>query len=96
LNIDRKCLREWRDDEEKIVNLPHKRKLRKIGCGRKAFFKELEEKLFIWVKSERLDKKNIVNYQRMGEKAHELAKELKIENFTGSDKLMFKFCHRHT
>jgi hypothetical protein len=54
LNIDRKCLRELRDNEEKLVILPHKRKLRKIGCGRKAFFKELEEKLFIWVKSERL------------------------------------------
>jgi hypothetical protein len=25
----------------------------------------------------------------MGEKAHEIAKELKIENFTGSDKWMF-------
>jgi transposase-like protein len=76
LNIDRKCLREWRDNEEKLVNLLHKRK------QRKAFFKELEEKLLMWVKSERLDKKNIVNYRRMGEKAHEIAKELKIKNFT--------------
>ena len=47
LNIDRKCLCEWRNNEEKIVNLPHKRKLRKIGCGRKPFFKQLEEKLHL-------------------------------------------------
>ena len=94
LNIDRKCLREWRNNEEKIVNLPHKRKLRKIGCGRKPFFKELEDKL-IWVKLERMDKRNIVNYRRMREKAHQIADELKIRDFIGSDKWLFNFCRRH-
>jgi hypothetical protein len=31
----------------------------------------------------------------MGEKVHEIAKELKIENFTVSDKWMFNFFRRH-
>ena len=95
LNIDRKCLREWRNNKEKIIYLPHKRKLRKIGCGRKPFFKKLEEKLFIWVKLERMDNRNIVNYRYMREKTHQIANELKITDFIGSDKWLFNFCRRH-
>jgi hypothetical protein len=68
----------------------------KLDVVAKRFLKNLKRSCSYGLNLKDWIKKNIVNYQRMGEKAHELAKELKIENFTGSDKLMFKFCHRHT
>jgi transposase-like protein len=95
LNIDRKTLREWVHNESELVNMQNRKKRRRIGGGRKPFFPQIEEQLYEWFKSERLDKKCVVNYRRLREKALEIAKTLKIENFIGSHYWIYSFCRRH-
>lgn len=96
LDIDRKTLREWKCNEEKFFNMSKKNTKRRCPGGvNKAFWLELEEHLFKWVQIERLNYRNIVNYRRLREKAYDLAKDLKINNFLGSNKWIKNFCRRH-
>jgi hypothetical protein len=44
---------------------------------------------------ERIDNRNVVNYRRLREKAKEIALELKITDFIGSDHWIFGFNCRH-
>jgi hypothetical protein len=92
LDIDRKTLREWKCNGEKFFNMSKKNTKRCPGGGNKAFWLELEEYLFKWVQIERFNYRNIVNYRRLREKAYDLAKDLKINNFLGSNKWIKSFC----
>lgn len=93
---DRKQIREWRNKESELINSSYnKEKRRLIGGGRKAFFPEIEEKLYAWVRIERIEKRRIVGFKRLREKARDFASELKIEGFVGSNKWIHNFCRRH-
>jgi transposase-like protein len=62
LKVDRKIIRGWVQTESELVNMQNKKKKRRIGRGRKPSFPQIEEQLYEWFKSERLDKKWVVNY----------------------------------
>jgi transposase-like protein len=96
LEISRKNIRRWRDNEGKLANANKQRSRRRLGGGgRKCFWPELESRLFEWFKVERIDNRNVVNYRRLREKAKEIALELKITDFIGSDHWIFGFNSRH-
>jgi transposase-like protein len=63
LNVNNRVLRDWRDNKEKLANSSKKLSVRKIGCGRKAFFPELEKCVFKWLQSERIDHRRAVSYR---------------------------------
>jgi transposase-like protein len=97
LHIDRKQLRNWRDKETVLINSHEKQYRRRLdGAGRKAFFPELEEKLYDWLRIERIEKRHIVGFRRLREKANIIASEMKFEGFKGSNKWIKNFCRRHS
>lgn len=97
LGIDRKCLRNWRDNKASLLNSKKPVISRRLTVtGRKSFYPELEDKLFEWIKEERGIHKTIVSYGRLREKAYEFKNELNITQFKCSDKWIFNFCKRHS
>jgi len=94
LGIDRKNLRKWKQALPELGKATNKQAARRAGCGRKAFWPEIETELIKWVRDQRNDKL-IVNYRRVRERAVAIANELHVIGFRCSDKWIFGFCRRH-
>ncbi len=90
-NMDRKQIRELRNQENLLLNSSSIKQRRRLnGGGRKEFFPKLESDLIDWLRTERINNKNIVSYRRLREKAHNIAKELNISHFIGPNKWIRK------
>lgn len=92
LNVYRKNLRRWRE-EDKILKSRNKKKARTSSGGRKPFWPKLEE-LSKWVREER-NARHVVSCRRVRERALILAKELEINEIKVCDNWIFKFSRRY-
>jgi len=61
--------------EAKLMSIENKKETRKVGCGRKAFYPDLEKILFQLFKIQRIDNRNLVNYRRITERERERERE---------------------
>ncbi|RWS12780.1 pogo transposable element with KRAB domain-like protein [Dinothrombium tinctorium] len=96
LGIDRKCLRQWLQQEEKLNALTlEQQDLRKQAAGRKFKFPQVEDLLLQWVHNEQINSTDNINYKRIREKAEEIAKRLNINTLVANNKWIFNFCQRH-
>ena len=79
--FQRTQIKTWAKDEQGYISLRGNRKRKKrSGFGPKPKFEEVEKHLFTWFRYER-EKNHQVNYNRLREKAKEIAKELNIGEF---------------
>lgn len=93
--FQRQQIKNWAKNEQKLANLIGKHKRKRLpGSGPSAKFEEIEKHLITWFISER-DKQYQVNYQRLREKAHEIAKDIGVNGFACSNKWIFNFCKRN-
>ena len=93
--FQRAQIKNWLKNEDRLLSVKVKQKRKRVsGSGPSAKFQEVEEHLFSWFKDER-EQKHQVNYLRLREKAQEIATELQVSRFFGSNKWIDNFCRRH-
>ena len=92
--IPSKCIRTWRDEEDKLLESFSKRTSRKIGAGRKPKFPQLELELKDWLTIERRENKRIISYNNLREKALQLSEQLGF-TFDASDGWITSFMNRN-
>jgi hypothetical protein len=66
-------------------NLGKNKKVRSIESGPKPLWLHLESELVSWVSYERNERKSIITYNSIQDKAIELAANLNCENFIAAD-----------
>lgn len=88
--VNEKQVRDWRKDEE---TLRRTEKTKKANRGQHAKWPELEKTLETWILEQRAKHKGVSTIQ-MRLKARQLAKSMKIEDFTGSPSWCVRFMQR--
>jgi hypothetical protein len=91
--IARKNLREWRKNEEKLIK--QKKTARSSGSGRRPFWPLLEAEMVEWLFFERNERKSIITYNSIREKAIQIAEKFNYENFIATDGWIKKFLNRN-
>ena len=97
LNIDRKTLRTWVSNLEKMSQMGKKRAKRRLeGGGRNAQLPDLEKELFAWFEQQRRARM-VVSYRRLREEAIRLCGEMDLDDSEAvfSDKWIYNFTRRH-
>ena len=93
--FQRAQIKNWLKNEDRLLSVKVKQKRKRVSAsGPGAKFQEVEEHLFSRFKDER-EQKHQVNYLRLREKAQEIATELQVSRFFGSNKWIYNFCRRH-
>ena len=95
IGITNKMLRDWRNNERSLTDSKFKTTVRKLGSRANPEWPILEERLKDWVKEARSKYKRIVSYSCLREKAQEIANDLNILEFKGSNNWINKFMERN-
>ncbi|KAI5152361.1 hypothetical protein ENBRE01_3223 [Enteropsectra breve] len=95
LEITNKMLRDWRNNEDKLLQSSAKHTLRSIGSGRRMLYQEIEAKLLAWVYDERNAHKRIISFEILRRKALSFATELHITSFKASNNWIVLFMKRN-
>lgn len=94
-SVDESCIRKWRQNKDLIATIDQERTAARTPRRKSNLhWPTLDQKLKIWVK-EQLESGVSVKPKHVREKSIELAEELNLEDFKGSNSYVFKFMRRY-
>ena len=94
-NVSQSMISRWLQSREIIIKSDHSK--RKIGSGRSAIHRELEQAVYQWLLAQR-EKKIAVKYVRIRSAAKRIAnnKKINVDGFKFSDNWINRFCRRYS